>query len=100
VKPLYSLLPGDSHFKLWFTSGGCNTFLKLFCYVLDQVRKQSALRRGPDQAFLDSVRLGQLGQNVAFVDPNDPTVIYVSQPQETFESVNNHFYLDLEINYN
>ena len=47
------------------------------------------MRRGPDQAFLDSVRLGQLGQNVAFVDPNDPTVIYVSQPQETFESVKN-----------
>ncbi len=33
VKPLYNLLPGVSQVKLWFTSGGCTTFLKCFSQV-------------------------------------------------------------------
>ena len=33
LKPLYNLLPGDTKFKLWFTSGGCTAFLSCFSVV-------------------------------------------------------------------
>jgi len=78
-------LPGDTTFKLWFTSGGCQTFLNCFCRVVDQIRKGG--QRGPDQRFLDQVRLGQFAGQKGFVDPNDPSVIYVSQPTETYNNV-------------
>lgn len=42
---------------------------------------------GPDKRFIDQVRLGQFSGQKGFVDPNDPSVIYVSQPEETYESV-------------
>ena len=85
VKPIYGLLPGDTTFKLWFTSGGCQTFLNCFCRVVDQIRKGG--RGGPDKRFIDQVRLGQFAGQKGFVDPNDPSVIYVSQPTETYNNV-------------
>ena len=86
VKPLYNLLPGDSSFKFWFKSGGCNKFLKCFCVVLDQIRKRK--NQGPDPRFLNDVRDGSFGQQEAFVDPNDPTTIFVTQPEENYNDVN------------
>ena len=85
VKPIYGLLPGDATFKLWFTSGGCQTFLNCFCRVMDQVRKGG--QKGPDNRFIEQVRLGQFAGQKGFVDPNDPSVIYVSQPTETYSNV-------------
>lgn len=84
VAPIYGLLPGETTFKLWFTSGGCQTFLNCFCRILEEIRRGQ--QRGPAQKFIDQVRLGQFSGQKGFVDPNDPSVIYVSQPAETYSN--------------
>jgi hypothetical protein len=33
LKPFYNLIPGITTVKLWFTSGGCQKFLKCFIHV-------------------------------------------------------------------
>jgi hypothetical protein len=77
VRPLYNLIPCDGRFKFWFMSGGTGTFLPLFYDLAKQVRRSR--NRGPDPRFVEAVSRGNL-RNVAYVDPNDPTVIFVQQP--------------------
>ncbi|KAM3146737.1 hypothetical protein pb186bvf_001267 [Paramecium bursaria] len=78
VAPLYNLLPGKTHFKLWFQSGGCSTFLKLIVEVLRQIRqRRNQGQMGPDPRFINNLNHTQ-GQ--AFMDPNDPSVFYMVQP--------------------
>ena len=38
-KPLYNSLPGDAHFYIWFTEGGCQTFLRMVRYNMEVIRK-------------------------------------------------------------
>jgi hypothetical protein len=40
-KPLYSMIPDDAHFKIWFMEGGCGAFLKYTRTGLFNVRQKS-----------------------------------------------------------
>ena len=40
VLPLYGLLPDKAEIKLWFMSGGCDKFLRIFEYVSKEIHKQ------------------------------------------------------------
>ncbi|PFH36641.1 putative arabinogalactan protein [Besnoitia besnoiti] len=76
VQPLESAenpLSGTSKWSLTFNAGGCGTFLNVF-YKLWQY----AIKHQPPSPEL--VQQLQLGNSAAFVDPNDPSTIYVTQP--------------------
>lgn len=93
VRPLYNLIPCDGRFKFWFMSGGTGTFLPLFYDLSRQVRRSR--NRGPDPRFVEAVSRGNL-RNVAYVDPNDPTVIFVQQPPSAPQMTQqlNYYYPD------
>ena len=74
-------LPGPATFKLTFKEGGCGTFL----YFYLRARREVMTGGG---------RLGSLAasgnlrtESAAYVDPNDPTVIFVVQPAVTVADV-------------
>jgi hypothetical protein len=83
IKPLYNLLPGNIEFKLWFTSGGCQTFLRCFCCCLEEIRKNNR----PDPRFIENVRQGKFVGQKGFVDPDDPSILYVEQPSNSYNNV-------------
>lgn len=72
------LLEGQpAPFSLTFNCGGCGTFLPLFFQLMHEVKdKQEQNNTGLAQAAQE----GRLGQ-VAYVDPSDPSVLYLSQPK-------------------
>ncbi|CAD8213741.1 unnamed protein product [Paramecium octaurelia] len=87
VAPLYSLLPGRTHFKLRFKAGGCDKFLRILFSVLIQIRKsRSSGQRVPDARMMENFARTQ---SQAFVDPNDPSIIFVQQPQLLQQSYGN-----------
>ncbi|PHJ20610.1 arabinogalactan protein [Cystoisospora suis] len=76
VQPLESSenpISGTSKWSLTFNAGGCGTFLNVF-YKLWQY----AVKHQPPSP--DLVQQLHLGASAAFVDPNDPSTIYVTQP--------------------
>ena len=93
VLPLYDLLPCPANFKFWFMSGGTGTFLPLFYNLSEQIRRQRQRNNyGPDPRFVECVANGNL-RNVAYVDPNDPSVIFVQQPSpNTAPAYNVNYY--------
>lgn len=76
-RPLMNLLPGEIKFKIWFTEGGCGTFVPAFFNVLSNIRKNG--NKGPDDKFIGIVSGGYYAKS-AYIDPNDPSVIYYEQP--------------------
>jgi WW domain-binding protein 2 len=62
----------DFSFKFKFNNGGCGTFLPIFFMSMERGRQNS-------QRFAQEVVNNGIA-NGAFVDPNDPTVIFVEQP--------------------
>lgn len=58
------------------SNSGCTKFLKVMQLLLTQVRKNKNLVL-PQQQVLNIQNQGQ-----AFYDPNDPSVIFVVQPEE------------------
>jgi len=66
-------------FKLYFYHGGCTTFLKVF---FDLMGKYKVADRAARSAFFSSQRAVQafMADQHAYVDPSDPSVIFVSQP--------------------
>lgn len=62
----------DFSFKFAFNNGGCGTFLPIFFMSMERGRQDS-------QRFAQEVTTNGIA-NGAFVDPNDPTVIFVQQP--------------------
>jgi len=79
--PIGTMLPGNSHFKIYFCNGGAGKFLHSFHAILDasrQARKQGSM----NVAFNQQLSSGQfMSKNIAYVDPNDPSVVYVVQPE-------------------
>ena len=80
--PYQNLLPGHCHFKLWFKNGGCDTFINNLSKILKEVRKhnnniQSFIQ---NSGLYNDLRNGNF-QNKAFVDPNDPSKIFVEHPK-------------------
>mmetsp|Transcript_40653 Transcript_40653/g.71547 ORF Transcript_40653/g.71547 Transcript_40653/m.71547 type:complete len:219 (+) Transcript_40653:42-698(+) len=68
---------GHTSFSLTFNAGGCGTFLPLFFKLMTDVRQQMAQSAAAGVA--QAAQEGRLNQ-VAFVDPSDPSVLYLSQP--------------------
>merc|ERR1712217_1005665 len=73
-----ALFGGDrAPFSLTFNSGGCGTFLPLFFQLMSEVhQRQQAGGNNLARVAAD----GRLSQ-VAYVDPSDPSTLYLSQPQ-------------------
>ena len=67
-------LPGPATFKLIFKEGGCGTFLHFYLRARREI-KTGGGRLG-SLAASGNLRM----ESAAFVDPNDPTVIFVVQP--------------------
>eukprot|EP00928_Gymnodinium_smaydae_P063541 TRINITY_DN47096_c0_g1_i1.p1 TRINITY_DN47096_c0_g1~~TRINITY_DN47096_c0_g1_i1.p1 ORF type:complete len:212 (-),score=48.15 TRINITY_DN47096_c0_g1_i1:64-699(-) len=65
---------GPTQFSLTFNNGGCGTFLNSFYQLLSEVQANSE-----SQQLTQAAQEGRLNQ-VAFVDPSDPSVLYLSQP--------------------
>ncbi|GAB9471570.1 hypothetical protein Gpo141_00008776 [Globisporangium polare] len=61
--------------KIIFDNGGTGVVLPVFLKLLEKRKKQEII----DMSFVQS-------QNRAFVDPNDPTVIYIAQPVKPKDS--------------
>merc|ERR1712187_752581 len=61
--------------SLTFNSGGCGTFLPLFYQLLADIQE----KRERSGTVAQAAQSGNLRQ-VAFVDPSDPSVLYLSQP--------------------
>ncbi|KAL6748548.1 hypothetical protein V8C86DRAFT_2874636, partial [Haematococcus lacustris] len=81
--PAGQLPPQD--FVLYFKEGGIGTFYPLF-YTLASRAKQ-ALERAQQQQYRGPVDANPAGYTEeliakAFVDPNDPTVVFLSQPAD------------------
>ena len=80
-KPLFNLLPGDIKFKLWFTEGGCGTFAPSFLNMVNSLRKTH--NQGLDEKLLNIIACGQYAKT-AYIDPNDPSVIFLEQPDVNY----------------
>ncbi|RLN86868.1 hypothetical protein BBJ28_00021114 [Nothophytophthora sp. Chile5] len=62
--------------KITFANGGTGVVLPVFLRLLDKRKKKETI----DLSFVQS-------QKKAFVDPNDPTVIYIAQPVKPIAAV-------------
>ncbi|CDJ42121.1 hypothetical protein, conserved [Eimeria tenella] len=67
-------IQGTSTFTLTFNAGGCGTFINVFF----RLWKNALSHQQPDNSLLQQLHLGA---GAAFVDPSDPSVVYVTQPQ-------------------
>eukprot|EP00386_Alphamonas_edax_P005451 GDKI01017563.1.p1 GENE.GDKI01017563.1~~GDKI01017563.1.p1 ORF type:complete len:343 (-),score=84.63 GDKI01017563.1:160-1188(-) len=68
-------ITGTATFYLTFNKGGCGTFLPMFFRLMGDIERAHA----PNPQFMQQVSSGHLN-NIAYVDPNDPSVLYISQP--------------------
>ena len=75
VKPLMNLLPGDSHFKLWFYNGSTDTFIKFLSYINEHYKKIGEKYTENEQ--IRGLSTGNFNYK-AFIDPEDPSVVYVA----------------------
>lgn len=77
-KPLFNILPGDVKFKIWFMQGGCGTFVPAFLNMVNSLRKNQ--NKGHDHKLMNTIIAGQFAKT-AYIDPNDPSVIFLEQPE-------------------
>ncbi len=77
-KPLLNSLPGDINFKIWFMSGGCGTFAPAYLKMVASCRRNKG--RGAEQSAYNFYQ-NQGQRKTAYIDPNDPSVIYLQQPE-------------------
>lgn len=76
--PLLNSLPGIITWKIWFMEGGCGVFVPTYLKMVYSMRKNK--RRGIDSKMANSIQNGTFKKS-AIVDPSDPSVIYLEQPQ-------------------
>jgi len=71
-------------FKILFKEGGCGTFVPLFFNLINSVRQYNQQVGSGTQPHLDPLRAAQTPVDEmmrhAYVDPNDPTRIFLQQP--------------------
>lgn len=79
-KPLFNLLPGNIKYKIWFT-GGIGTFVPTYMSFLESIKRNGF--KGPEAKLFNSVVSGDFAKK-AFIDPNDPSVIYLEQPNVSY----------------
>jgi len=71
---------GPTKFKLYFYNGGAGVFLKVF---IDLLTKHRSCAVGRNSDFVAQAASGQLQQDIhqaAYVDPSDPTSVFLTQP--------------------
>ena len=77
--PLFNMIPGPAHFKAWFMKGGCGKFLRSFHFVVEKLREHQ--RKGLVSEKYQSQMGGTFqSEQIAFLDPNDPSHVFISQP--------------------
>jgi hypothetical protein len=77
VRPLFGLLPGDSHFKLWFYNGKTDTFIRFLSKVIDTHKKMEHQNPVSGQnPYIQQISTGGFDKK-ALVDPDDPSVVYI-----------------------
>ncbi|XP_042497796.1 UPF0664 stress-induced protein C29B12.11c [Macadamia integrifolia] len=88
------VVPEDQHralysthsFKIYFKEGGCGTFVPLFFNLIASVRQynQHISQSGSEVPRVDPLQAAQTPVDEmmrhAYVDPNDPTRIFLQQP--------------------
>ncbi|KAL8215164.1 hypothetical protein R6Q57_004613 [Mikania cordata] len=71
-------------FKILFKHGGCGTFVPLFFNLIKSVRQYNQQFDSGNTIYVDPLRAAQTPvdemMNCAYVDPSDPTKIYLQQP--------------------
>ncbi len=79
--------PVSANVRITFNKGGCSTFLRFFLELMGLVHasreRDAAVAAAQEAAHARGVLLGAtLRQQIsqAYVDPSDPSVVYVSQP--------------------
>lgn len=78
VDPLLNILPGPCEFKIWLMEGGCNTFVNNFFILITGIRRNK--NKEADTKLVNSITSGTYAKT-AYLDPNDPTTIYLEQPK-------------------
>lgn len=74
-KPLLNSLPGNIDFKIWLMNGGCGTLAPAYLKMVKSCKRNKG--RGAEQTVINSYQSGKK----AYIDPNDPSVIYLQQPE-------------------
>ncbi|CAL0313035.1 unnamed protein product [Lupinus luteus] len=89
--------PNDQHralystytFKIIFKEGGCGTFIPLFLNLIASVRQYNQQFNVQTQPHVDPLQASQTPVDEmmrhAYVDPNDPTKIFLQQPNAESE---------------
>ena len=77
-KPLLNSLPGNINFKIWFMTGGCGTFAPAYLKMVSSCKRNRG--RGAEQSVINSYQ-NSGNKKTAYIDPNDPSVIYLQQPE-------------------
>ena len=77
-QPLLNSLPGKISFKIWLMNGGCGTLAPAYLKMVKSCRANSG--RGAQQSVINSYQSKNKGKT-AYIDPNDPSVIYLQQPE-------------------
>ncbi|XP_022718715.1 uncharacterized protein LOC111276972 isoform X2 [Durio zibethinus] len=71
-------------FKILFKEGGCGTFVPLFLNLISSVRQYNQQVNPGPQPLVDPLQAAQTPVDEvmrhAYVDPNDPTRIFLQQP--------------------
>ncbi|KAL4317818.1 hypothetical protein GQ457_18G008450 [Hibiscus cannabinus] len=71
-------------FKILFKEGGCGTFVPLFLNLISSVRRCNQQVNHEPQPRVDPLQAAQTPVDEmmrhAYVDPNDPTKIFLQQP--------------------
>jgi hypothetical protein len=82
--PLGNALQEDIKWCLSFRNGGVGTFLRLFYQLLTEMRQRMGQPAGQSSTGPLPVPQAVAVQlvNAAFVDPSDPSKLYVSQPAQ------------------
>lgn len=79
--PYQDLLPGNSHFKMYFNGGNSHTFISMLSKIIQEVRRANQMHQPfQNSQFYHDVRSGKFNFN-AFVNPNDPSKLYTEQPK-------------------
>ncbi len=71
-------LESPAPFQIWFYKGGCGTFLRVLFHFLGTYREMEDNARA---AFFAPANMqAQMPTFQAFVDPSDPSRLFLSQP--------------------
>jgi len=72
---------GAARVKLYFKEGGCSAFLPIFFRSLGEMRDaETEVSQNPLQTAMAQEVVAGTFQSSAFMDPSDPTTLYVAQP--------------------